>query len=167
MNRTSDHWTKRMLTHLQDLNLGWAKNIQAKLIKYELELNWDNIGRKPKAEWKKTVSEAVDKKNQQKMIDNCTTKTKDGNKINTKSRSIHEKLTSPEYKRLPLKEMTQGTRQRTKTLILARHGMLECGANLKGTMSEKCQKCNVINNETDVYSDNDKILDRVILKGLH
>ena len=62
MNRTSDHWTKRMLTHLQDLNLGWAKNIQAKLVDYELELNWDNIGWKPKAEWKKTVNEAVDKK---------------------------------------------------------------------------------------------------------
>ena len=43
MNRTSDHWTKRMLTHLQDLNLGWAKNIQAKLVEYELELNWDNM----------------------------------------------------------------------------------------------------------------------------
>ena len=52
-----------------------------------------------------------------------------------------------EYKREPLKEVIQGDRQRTKTLILARHGMLECGANFKGTMLEKCRECNVTDNE--------------------
>ena len=77
-------------------------------------------------------------------------------------------------------------RQRTKTLILARHGMLECGANRKETMSEKCRNCDVVDNEThrlnectnfnhmnlahnsekctfsDIYSGNELALDKVI-----
>ena len=38
-------------------------------------------------------------------------------------------------------------KQRTKTLILARHGMLECGANYKGTMSTVCKHCLVKDDE--------------------
>ena len=48
--RPSDHWTKQMLSHLQSLGIGWAKDIQEKLIEYELETDWEIIGHKPKAE---------------------------------------------------------------------------------------------------------------------
>ena len=50
-----------MMNHLENLNIGWAKNVQEKLMKYELETNWEVIGRKSKAEWKKEVEGAVDK----------------------------------------------------------------------------------------------------------
>ena len=42
--------TKQMLSQLQSFGIDWAKNIQEKLIEYELETDWEIIGRKPKAE---------------------------------------------------------------------------------------------------------------------
>ena len=38
-------------------------------------------------------------------------------------------------------------KQRTKTIIMARSGMLECGKNFKGTMSDSCSKCGTIDDE--------------------
>ena len=134
LNRPCDHWTKQMLKHLQSLGIGWAKNIQEKLNEYELETDWEKINRKSKALWKKEVEEAVDKRNQKKLVEKCTTVTKDEIKIHTKSKTV--------------KELIQGTRQRTKTLILARHGMLECGTNRKGTIPEKCRNCDVVDDES-------------------
>ena len=43
LNRNSEHWTKKMLNHLQAQNIGWAKSIQEKLIEYGLETDWDTI----------------------------------------------------------------------------------------------------------------------------
>ena len=94
------------------------------------------------------MEEAVDKRNQKKLVEKCTTVTKDEIKIHTKSKTIHAKLMSPDYKRQPVKELIQGTRQRTKTLILARHGILECGTNRKGTIPEKCRNCDVVDDES-------------------
>ena len=34
LRRESDHWTKKMIYHLRDLNLGWSKNIVKKLEEY-------------------------------------------------------------------------------------------------------------------------------------
>ena len=39
------------------------------------------------------------------------------------------------------------TKQQTKTLMIARYGMLECGRNFKGTMSEYCNVCMCIDDE--------------------
>ena len=63
-------------------------------------------------------------------------------KVNTKTENSHKELQSTTYKRQPIIEMTNGSKQRTKTLILARHGMLECGTNFHGTMSDICKHCN-------------------------
>ena len=80
-------------------------------------------------------------------MNNSTTATANGIKINTKTTSIHTELQSPDYRRLPINQIVNGDKQKTKTLILARHGMLECGTNFKGTMSEMCKHCNVKDNE--------------------
>ena len=85
--------------------------------------------------------------NRRKLIESCTTSSSEGIKINTKTKHAHSQLTDTTYKREPLKEIIEGDRQWTKTLILTRHGMLECGANYKGTMQEKCNECNVVDNE--------------------
>ena len=147
LNRESDHWTKKMLTQLKTLELGWAKNMTEKLIEYQLEQDWENIRRKTKAEWKKIVDEAIEENNRKKLIKNCTTKTPEGIKVNTKTKTIHENLTSPFYKRQTLKEIVKGTKQRTKTILLARHGMLECGKNFKGTIPDICRHCNINDDE--------------------
>ena len=38
-------------------------------------------------------------------------------------------------------------KQDTRTLIIARYGMLECGTNYKGTMSDTCSHCCCKDNE--------------------
>ena len=43
--------------------------------------------------------------------------------------------------------MKSCTKQETKTLIIARFGMLECGYNFKAGMSEECNQCSVLDNE--------------------
>ena len=147
LNREQEHWTKKMLIHLQSENLEWAKNMEKKLNEYQLEPDWNIIQRKTKGEWKRAVTEAVDKINKEKLIQNCTTTSPENIKVNTKTKNIHKDLQSASYTRQPLKEILNESKQRTKTLILARHGMLECGTNYKGTMSETCKHCNKYDDE--------------------
>ena len=91
---------------------------------------------------------AVNTKNKNKLIQNCEKTTNEGIKANTKTKSIHMKLTvNTSYEREPQKEVIQGTKQRAKTIILARHGMLECGSNFKGTMSQTCRRCKIPDDE--------------------
>ena len=39
------------------------------------------------------------------------------------------------------------TKHETKTIMIARYGMLECGQNFKGTLKENCDQCDTIDNE--------------------
>ena len=39
------------------------------------------------------------------------------------------------------------TKNETKTVMIARYGMLDCGKNYKGTASSNCSTCNVYDNE--------------------
>ena len=98
-----------------------------KLNFYKLETNWDVIRQKTKGEWKRTVTEAVDKVNKEKLIQFCvtTTTTTENVKINANTKNVYKDLQSPTYTRDHLKEITIGNKQRTKTLMLARDGMLE------------------------------------------
>ena len=105
------------------------------------------IGKKTKVEWKRIVEEAVEKKNKNKLIAHCTTEDPAGTKVCTKTRDIHHKLTTDPYSRKPLAEIATSNKQRTKTIVLARSGMLICGTNFKGTMSEICQSCHVRDDE--------------------
>ena len=188
LNRNIDHWTQKILLHLDTLNLGWAKNIRTNLIEYQLEYDWSDIKQKTKGEWKKIVSEAVDKYNKTKLLKHCTTTTNNTTRINTKTKGIHNELQLPEYIRQPKREIANGSKQRAKTLILARHGMLECGTNYKGSIPEICRhckkrddenhrlnECSVLNSTNwansdqkidynDIYSDNDAKLTSLIGK---
>ena len=68
-------------------------------------------------------------------------------KMKVSTMKIHEALQSSDYTRQPVREITNGNKQNTKTLILARHGMLECGSNFKGTMPDLCKNCEKKDNE--------------------
>ena len=46
-----------------------------------------------------------------------------------------------------MKEIANGNKIKTKIIILARHGMLECGTNYKGTMPDICRHCGTKDNE--------------------
>ena len=56
-------------------------------------------------------------------------------------------LNDPAYKREPRPELINSTKQETKTIIITRYGMLECGQNFKGTLNQLCNQCNVVDDE--------------------
>ena len=62
-------------------------------------------------------------------------------------RHIHQQLSATDYKRQPPPPITRGSKQLAKTIVLARHGMLECGTNYQGTMPMTCPSCSTIDNE--------------------
>ena len=149
LNRENTHWTKKMMLHLKERNLGWAKNIQGKLTQYDIETDWMKIKAVTKNEWKKCVSEAVEKYNKDKLIKSCISPGPHGIKINTKTKHIHQQLTTTTTKqeRRPSTGVTNGSKLRAKSIILSRYGMLECGNNFKGTMPQTCQTCKTVDNE--------------------
>lgn len=154
LNRGDNHWTKKMFFHLQSLKKGWVKNIEGKLAEYNLETNFEVIKNKTKAEWKRNVSEAVDEMNKNRLIQECVIESSEDTKVKTKTKNIHKQLTTTtSYKRIPLKEVIEGNKQRTKTLIIARHGMLQCGTNFKGTMPEICRHCDKQDDEDHRLND--------------
>ena len=65
----------------------------------------------------------------------------------TKTAHIIPCLTGDTYIRGPRDDIIQFNRYDTKTLVIARFGMLDCGTNYKGTKPEICSQCNVIDNE--------------------
>ena len=153
LNKESDHWTLKMLNHLKDEDLGWARSISEKLKEYCLEPNWDAIKSKTKEQWKREVKNAVNNKNKQKLIDNCTTETLSESRINTKTKHIYDKLTGDHYIRKPLDELVWWTKQKSRAIILARNGMLECGKNDEGIMKETCTTCAVVDDENHRLND--------------
>ena len=99
------------------------------------------------------MENAVENVNKEKLLKNCTKTTSNGTDVKTKTRHVHQQISGPSYKRQPTNVILQGTKLKARTLILARHGMLECGTNYKGTMSETCRTCGVIDNENHRLND--------------
>ena len=147
LNKEETHWTKKILTELEQLNLGWYKGIKTTLSKYQLEENFETIKNIRAIEWKSQVIAATEKCNQKRLLEECYKKEDNKNVPKTKTAHIISKLESNEYKREPCKEIMSLTKRETKMLIIARFGMLECGKNFKGTMGEICLNCNTRDTE--------------------
>ena len=136
--------------------------------------------------WNKLVTQKVEVKNTQRLINDCY-KTVNGCKTpKTKTAHILEEIESPTYSRKVQTELLTCTRHETKTIIIARFKMLECGSNFKGTINAICRTCNVNDDENhrlnmcptyktinsppirphtnfnDIYSDNKNILTNII-----
>ena len=148
LQRPEDHWTKKMLCHLKSCTKGWAKCIQAKLADYELEQDWEKIKEHNKSTWKHRVSSAVRKKNKQKLLDSCVLRGPTEEKIKTKTAYIYHNINAGALSNEPLPEITSSNKINTKTIILARCGMLECGKNFKGTIPEICRECGEMDDES-------------------
>ena len=141
------HWSRQMMDHLKEQNMGWVKNILEKLSEYNLVTDWETIGKMSTNEWKEKVGKAVLKKNGEKLLENCITKSGEVIKINTKTRHIHRKLTDEIYKAEPLKIIAFGDKQRARTIFLSQNHMLECGKNMKSTIDANCNECQEIDDE--------------------
>ena len=143
-----DHsWVKRTLNQMNTLNIGWAKDINIALNEYNLYTDYSIISNLTKRQWTRIVKEKIETKNKRRLLDDCY-KTENGTTtLKTKTAHLASILREDNYERSPQKELALCTKQETKTLIIARFGMLECGVNFKGTMREICRTCNTLDNE--------------------
>ena len=117
------------------------------LTKHYLPAQLETIKTHSKGEWTNMVKTAIEKSNTERIIQECH-KTEDGErKLKTKTAHIIELIKNPSYQRAPLKELIKCTKIETKTIILGRFGMLECGKNFKGTISANCTVCDTFDDE--------------------
>ena len=100
-----------------------------------------------KNEWANKVKAVIEKRNTDRLIQDCHKIENGENKRKTKTAHIVDQIEDPTYQRMPLKELMKSTKQETKTILIACFGILECGKNFKGTKSTTCRKCNEYDDE--------------------
>ena len=61
--------------------------------------------------------------------------------IKTKTAHLVGQLTTEQYSRIPCPELQNLTKQETKTIMISRFRMLECGTNFKNSISTTCSTC--------------------------
>ena len=65
----------------------------------------------------------------------------------SKTACIVDTLEERTFTRGPVAEILSCNKQETKTMLIARFGMLECGKNFKGSLREVCSTCKVLDDE--------------------
>ena len=147
LQRDISHWSQKTLKVLSDLNIGWHKKVKTTLQKLDLDESFEQIKNTRPNDWNRKVKQAVEGYNKERLIENCH-KTCEGKKtIKTKTANVVESLNSATYERKPEAEVLSLTKKETKTLIIARYGMLECGRNFQGTSSKECTSCKIPDDE--------------------
>ena len=169
LNQKKTQWTRRTLEKLENLNIGWYKNIKSTLEKYSLSTDFHTIEKMTNNEWKNRIKVAMERMNTERLRQDCQKNDQGTTIAKPKTAKIFEEISKPNYIRQPQPEILNCTKNETKTLVIARYGMLECGRNYKGTQSETCSLCNCLDNEnhrlnfcprwkeTNLYNDHDKI----------
>ena len=84
--------------------------------------------------------------NQKRLYGDCHKKENNQQTVKTKTAHILSCISAP-YTRRPIDEIMQCSKYDTKTIIIARYGMLECGRNYKGNKPEMCTQCNMLDDE--------------------
>ena len=145
LQRPEEHWTRHMLNTLNDIDIGWPSEINRKLKAYELEADWTKIAQKSTGEWKIEVKKAIEKANQRKLLSHCF---KDRDVQKTKSKYLVSILQSDEYVRSNQHPSMKLTRLKSKAIIMARSGMLDCATNYKNKYRTTiCKDCNKTDDE--------------------
>ena len=93
------------------------------------------------------VTKAVEERNKARLLDDCHKKVDGATVEKTKTSHIVNHIKDPNYRRKPQEILSNLSKQETKSLIIARFAMLECGQNYGGTLSQKCSKCASIDDE--------------------
>ena len=145
--REQSHWTNQILKNLKDKNAGWYKKIVEILNKYDLETNFQTIKDTTIGEWRRKVKKGIEKANKERLYHDLYKHDKGTSTLKTKTASISQHISDQNYSRKPLPEILGCNKLETKTLIIARYGMLECGKNFKGSIKENCEECNTLDNE--------------------
>ena len=122
-------------------------SVRESLFEYDLPSDFATIRSYTRGKWIKLVKMKVEIRNTERLITDCHKK-EDGVLIpKTKTKNVLPRLKMESYIREPCKELSRLSKHQTKTLIIARFGMLECGANYKGKLAETCTLCNCRDDE--------------------
>ena len=137
-------WGKQVLKYLETENIGWAKQINMKLIEYDLPTSWELIEHKSVRQWKDEVNFAVELKNIEKLTEHCYTKK--GEKAKTKS--LIGLLKDYSFYREPNANLLKMSKMKVKAVIMGRYGMLDCGKNYENKYKNKhCVACGTVDDE--------------------
>ena len=147
LQREKTNWTRMTLEKLENLNIGWYKNIRSTLENYNLCTNFHTIKNMSSNEWKNDIKAKIENKNTERLKQDCQKTHQEAIVTKPKTKSIFEEISTQLYRRQPRPEIKNCTKNETKTMIIARYGMLECGRNFKGTLKETCDLCNCIDDE--------------------
>ena len=117
LSRENSHWTKLTLKKIENMNIGWAKNIKVILNDLSLPSDFQEIKNTPKNIWKQKVKLQIEKANTEKLRKDChNTQTQ---QPKTKTASIVPHINHPDYKRETTKELLESTKREAKTIMLA------------------------------------------------
>ena len=147
LQRPSSHWTIKMLLTLEELNIGWAANIKALLLDYQLPTNFDEIKNTPRPVWTNMVKNTIESRHIARLKTECHKTTNGIKVIKTKTATIVPEISKETYVRRPQSSIIQTTKKETRTIMMARYGLLECGKNFKGTHPEMCDQCYCLDDE--------------------
>ena len=143
--RSEDHWTRHILYTLNEMNIGWASEINRKLNEYHLETSWSEIAKKSAGEWKEAVVSAVENENKRRILQMCY---KERGEEKTKTKYLIARLEEQQYRRGDPRPVMTMNRLQTKAIIMARSGMLECAKNYRNKYKRTiCNECKIEDNE--------------------
>ena len=149
LKKGQDNWVRQTLMTLRDNRAGWAKEIIKTLESWQLETEWNNIENKSKMEWKKEVEEAAERKNREKLREECHVKERGSQRVKTKTKTLLEKIDGTNYERKPLDLLINLSTLEARALIMSRFGMLDCRANFSmGYGGKMCRECAVVDDES-------------------
>ena len=147
LNRPSTHWTVKTLNTLEEMDIGWVKNIKTIMRQYNLTTNFQEVKLIPRCEWTRNVKSAIEQMHIKRLREQCH-KIVEGNRVTkTKTESIVPIVSTDTYKRQPQLNILRTTKKETRTIMIARYGLLECGKNYQGTLKKLCDTCKSVDDE--------------------
>ena len=147
INNKDTSWTKKTLFILDRLNLGWAKSIKEILNELSLPTDFSAIKSATPRQWRNCVDAKIEVINRNRLLNDCHKVENNIKTRKTKTAHIVDVIEERTYIRRPVPEILFLNKQETKTLVIARFGMLECGKNFKNSMNMKCNVCHVVDDE--------------------
>ena len=147
VQRDPENWTHIMLQEVLTKGIGWGKSIKEILERHSLPTDLQAIRNTCKNEWTMKVKKAIETANKERLLMDCHKIEQGVKKRKSKTSFIVDSIIDTTYQRAPLPEIMKCTKQEAKTLLIARYRMLECGNNFKGSQSQICRSCNLIDDE--------------------
>ena len=147
LKRRDTNWTRMMLEILTSLKIGWAKTITQSLHDLNLPTDYQTIRTYSINHWKTIVHQNIEVMNTKTLLEQCYKKENGEKRRKTKTAHIVDQILHQDYTRGLRMEYNTCNRQETKTIMIARFHMLECGVNYKGTMNEICKHCRILDDE--------------------